>query len=149
MPRFRASRVALVLIGGTYAWVVAGTRPFSAPADAGVAVGFAAVGTLAARSLARRHRRTSGGTGASAGATAGAVVDAPPVPEPAGLVRAWVAAAVIIAALELATYLAGLADTRDAFPTVSSLYDEAAASTAAKAVVVFAWMALGWGLFRR
>ncbi|HZE15792.1 MAG TPA: hypothetical protein VE197_08800, partial [Mycobacterium sp.] len=61
----------------------------------------------------------------------------------------WIAAISVLAVWEIATYFAGFGGHRQSFPTVSSLYDEAARWRGAKAAAYFLWLALGWGLVRR
>lgn len=108
---------------------VATTTPFTATADLAVAVGFAGMAVLAARALVLRHRVGR------------------PAP-PSGSALPWVVAIVLLVALELAAYFAG-SGHRQAYPTLSSLYDSAARVTGVKALFVLAWLGLGWGLFRR
>lgn len=116
---------------GTDAWWVATTTPFTAGADTAVAVGFALMAVLAGRTLRRRRRQP--GTA--------------PVPA-TGSLRPWVAVIGVLLALELTAYLAGGSD-RQAWPTLSSLYDAAAIDRWAKGLFAGLWLAMGWGLFRR
>ncbi len=129
----------LVLCGAAYAWWVATTTPFTTEADVAVAVGFGVMAALAGHTLWRRRSERHSSDPAAA------LLPAPVAP---GSVLAWAVVLALVAGLELACYLAGLSN-RQAFPTLSSLYDSAATSTAGKAAVVFAWVALGWGSFRR
>ena len=106
-----------------------------------VAVGFGVMAALAGHTLWRR-----GSKGQRSDPTpALASMPGPVVP---GSVVAWAVVIALAAGFELACYLAGFSN-RQAFPTLSSLYDSAATSTAGKAAIVFAWVALGWGFFRR
>jgi hypothetical protein len=129
--------------GAAYSWWVATTAPFTVEADLGVAVGFAAMAVLAGRTLWQRRSGPHPGD---------LVHDSGPFHAPvaasSGSVAAWVVVIVLAAGFEVACYLVGMSD-RQAFPTLSSLYDSAATSTGGKAAIVFAWLALGWGLFRR
>lgn len=117
------------------AWWVASTHPFSAASDAAVLGGAVVVGVVAVRTLLRRR---------------GAQAAPPSRPAPSRpRITAWMVVTACIVAYELATLLAGAIASRQAFPTVSSLYDAAARSRDAKAAIVFVWLALGWSLFRR
>lgn len=126
--------VVALVIGAFYSWAVATTKPFTTAADAVVALGFLLMGLVLVGCLrrwgkgprqARLDRRRTGN------------------------VTPWVVTIVILAIVELAAYFAGWGAGRHAFPTLSSLYDEASSSSvAAKAVLVFLWLAMGWGLFR-
>ena len=139
-------RAIPVALGGLTAWWVSSTTPFTSGADAAVAVGFALMAVPAGAALfhwtADARKPTSPiptGTAPSVG---------PPRQRWRRCVP-WLAALALLVAVELSTYLAGLGGDRHDFPTLSSLYDTAARSQAAKATLVLAWMALGWGLFHR
>jgi hypothetical protein len=142
----RTSRLAvLVAAGAVYSWWVSSTTPFTSRADVAVAVGFVLMAVVAGASILR------GGIGVNGqGVSSEALPDTPTLiaDQPAARSRAWAAAFLFLLAVELFTYFAGSGNRHD-FPTVSSLYDTAAQSQAAKAAIVFVWMALGWALFRR
>lgn len=137
-PRLSPTRAlttgAGVAVAGAYAGWVAQTKPFTTQADVAVAVGFVLMVTVVARTL--RHRR------------AGTPAPARPA-RPRRRYLPWAIAIGALLALELAAYGIGFSASRHAFPTLSSLYDEVSRSPADKAGVVFVWMMLGWGLFRR
>ncbi|MGB7051261.1 MAG: hypothetical protein WBG41_06815 [Acidimicrobiales bacterium] len=135
----------LIAAGATYSWWVSSTTPFTLGADVAIAVGFVLMAVVAGPSILRgslgvNRRRVS----------SEALPDTPTLmaDQAAARTRAWAAAFLFLLAVELFTYFAGSGNRHD-FPTVSSLYDTAAQSQAAKAAIVFAWMALGWSLFRR
>lgn len=117
------------------------TTPFTVGADVVTALAFVAMGAVAARTLARRRAL---GQARPSGAVGGAVAR---VRDRARLGRAWVVWALALAGLELGTYLAGMSGGRHAFPTLSSLIDEATRTTGPKVLVALVWLALGWGLF--
>jgi hypothetical protein len=127
-----------------YSYVAAGTTPFTMGADLVTAVPFAFAGALVARTLVRR--RSALGTEVRPGGPAASSEDPAHGRRHLG---AWVIAIGFFVALELASYFAGFGHSRHAFPTLSSLYDSAAQWRAAKAVLFFSWLALGWGLLRR
>lgn len=137
-------RTALVVVVGTFAWWVSSTTPFTETADLAVTVGLALMAIPAAASLLHHddQRAVGGHATASPTGSPAAAGDRPKL-------RAWLAAVAAVAAYELFTYFAGFGGDRHPFPTLSSLYDSAASSQAAKALFVLGWMALGWGLFRR
>ncbi|HAM00831.1 MAG TPA: hypothetical protein DCQ30_01165 [Acidimicrobiaceae bacterium] len=114
-----------VIAGGGYCYLAAGTSPFTTEADVVTAVPMAAGGAALVAGLVRR--------GAA---------------EPGARARLWpwVAALGALALWELATYAAGFPFGRHAFPTVSSLYDEAARLRGLKALCFALWLALGFGL---
>jgi hypothetical protein len=133
---------ALVAVGAAYSGWVSSTTPFTSPADVAVAAGFLMMAFPAGAALLRGGRPS--GTAGS-----GAADHAPPSAPDRPVVMAWTFALLFLLAVELVAYFAGWSGNRREFPTVSSLYDAAAATTAAKAAIVFVWMALGWGLFHR
>lgn len=141
----RLPRLAgLAVLVGAYSYWVATTRPFTDGADLSVATGFVLVGLVGAAAMWRRRHDGSDKPAASER-------DRPP--DELGLghrdTRLWWAVVALIIALEIAGYAGGFVVDRAAFPTLSSLYDAASRSTAGKATIVFVWMVLGWGLFRR
>lgn len=131
-----ALAVAAALV---YAVLLAFTRPFTAPADALTAAGLAAgAGGLTARLATdrRRDRRSGRGTG---------VAPAPPGDRALGSWLPWAVLVAVVAGWELYCFFGG---PRPAHPTLSSLYDLAARYRWLKAVIVLAWLALGWELVR-
>ncbi len=142
----RTARLAvLVAVGAVYSWWVSSTTPFTSGADVAVAVGFVVMAVVAGTSIVRS------GTGSNRRSVSSENLQHPLAPiddQPTARSEAWVAAFLFILSLELLTYFAGSGNRHD-FPTISSLYDTAAQSQAAKAAIVFAWMALGWALFHR
>jgi hypothetical protein len=128
---------AVLALGVAEAVATALTTPFSTASNLAVAAGFVLMAipfghTLALRSR-RRRRRTL-----------------PSRPRSSlmwGRGRAWLVAITVLLVVELVSYFAGFDGGRHSFPTVSSLYDAASRWTALKAAIVFAWLALGWGLF--
>lgn len=123
----------LVVLAGLYSWIAATTKPFTTDADAIVAVGYVLVSILLINRLRRQNaarRRPSGSRKRTN-------------------LWPWALAITFLVTVELVSYFGGWVAGRHAFPTLSSLYDRASGSSAAaKAAVVFLWMALGWGLFR-
>lgn len=115
-----------VVAGAGYSYLAAGTTPFTTDADVVTAVPFAVVGAVLVVGLRRRQ-----------GAAPAAARLWP-----------WVAALGAVAAWELVTYAAGFPFGRHAFPTLSSLYDQAVRVRATKALCFAAWLALGFGLVR-
>ncbi|GEM_PF-5046285 len=112
------------------------TRPFTAGADLAVAVGFVPIAALVGASLGRRRHLKA----------ASKRHDATEQRRLRPFI-AWAIVVTCIVAFELAAYFAGFGN-RHAFPTLSSLYDEAASHIAAKAFLVFVWLALGVEAFR-
>ena len=154
---------AAAVVAAVFAWFGTQTNPFTAGADAVCAVAFAAMAlAILLKNRARHagpegaepegaepedHEPARGGRGHSAPAGA---TGAPA----AGTDRReslwpWVGCLGFLVAWELFTYFAGFGGHRDSFPTLSSLYDDAARWHAVKACLFFAWLALGWGLFLR
>jgi hypothetical protein len=123
-----------VLAAAAGSVLVAATTPFTPAADAAVA---AAIG-LAVLVLVAQAVGTPGvhpwSRWAGAGRRPTRAAAAP-----------WLALFAAAAAWELFSYFAG---RRAAHPTLSSAYDALAQWRAAKAVVVFCWLALGWYLVR-
>ncbi len=126
---------AAVAAVATYAYVAAGTAPFTAGADALTAVAFLPLGGVMVVSLARRRRR--------------GLARLPAELAPGGAVVPWIGAVAALVVWELVTYAAGFAAGRHAFPTVSSLADQAFRWRGAKAALFALWLALGWGLVRQ
>jgi hypothetical protein len=142
----RAVRLsALVGVGAVYSWWLASTTPFTWTADGVVAVGFGLMAVVAGNKLVRPRPRAADPDTRSTGSAGRAGADGGPSPP----TRAWVLALAFVVAVELFTYVAGWSGNRHDFPTISSLYDTAAGYRAAKAAIVFAWVALGWALFHR
>lgn len=128
----RALLLVGLALGAADAGWVATTVPFTAGADAAVAVGFALMAVPAVRALRGRRRR--GGAARP--------------PAPTGALWPWLAVIGVLSGLELVAYLVGGSD-RHAWPTLSALYDGASAHEWAKGVFAALWLAMGWGLFRR
>jgi hypothetical protein len=126
---------AAVALAGAYCYVAAGTTPFTEGADLVTAVPFLPVGAVMARSWVRRRRRGEARLAAEVA--------------PGGDVRPWVLVIGALVVWELATYAAGFEGGRHAWPTVSSLADEAFRWRGAKAALFGAWLAAGWALVRR
>ena len=127
-------RVVAVVAVGAGSWLAAGTRPFSDAADAACGAAFAAVG------VGLLAQRASLVTPAADRAQSDLAQTA---------LWPWVVSLLLLAVWELVTYAAGLHGRRHSYPTISSLYDEAARWQGAKALAFFVWIALGWRLFRR
>lgn len=140
MTRKRMVAGALVVVAAFLSTVVALTDPFSASADAWVAVCFVFMGALAAAALVRRHREAAVTDGEQRGERVGASWSE---------LRAWTSAVALFVVVELTSYFAGFSGDRHDFPTLSSLYDEAAGSRGVKGLIVLAWLGLGWALFSR
>jgi hypothetical protein len=134
-----------VAVGAVYSWWVSSTTPFTSMADVAVAVGFALMAIVTGPSILRGR---AGSDGRSVAPEDLGDSTAPSDDQRPARSRAGVAAFLFLLAIELFTYFAGSGNRHD-FPTISSLYDTAAQSQAAKAAIVFAWMALGWALFGR
>jgi hypothetical protein len=121
----------VVAAAGVYCWFTAGTKPFTLRADVLVAVPLVISAALAAvfawrkRRLAPRQRRA---------ATAGARSLWP-----------WWLAVGLLGAWELFCYAQA---PRHEHPTVSSIYDAAAGSHVAKAIILALWLLLGWVIVR-
>lgn len=126
---------AVLAAAGAYSYVAAGTRPFTGGADAVTAAPFAVVLAVMTWSLLRRRRRPRD--------------PAPARAAPGGSVLPWVGVAGALVLWELVTYVAGFSAGRHAFPTISSLVDDAFRYRGAKTALFAAWLALGWGLVRR
>jgi hypothetical protein len=150
--RSRAIQGLAFVLSVAYAWWVATTTPFTAGSYLAVSVGFVPIVLLAIHALLRRHRAVATPTPTPAPTPGPAPTPDPaPTHDPvtAGSPKAWMIAIGLFVVLELVTYIAGFWAPRHAYPTTSSLYDQAATHTAAKAAIVWAWLALGWGMFRR
>jgi hypothetical protein len=148
MPRGRRAALlpaALVAAGALYAWLVAGTTPFTATADVLTAIPLAALAVVVAVQLL--EGAGAGGAGAprpwDRRPDPGLHSDGPGV---ARQVLPWLTLVAAALALELFNYLSG---ARATHPTISSMYDSAARWRAVKALVVLAWLGLGWYLVRR
>jgi hypothetical protein len=112
-----------------YAWISAGLRPFTWPVDEAVAAAIVAIGLTAG--LRARRGRPPAGPGAR--------------PSGAGIV-AW---AGLISLLGLWELLAYRSTPRHAHPTLSSLADQVSRTHPERALVMLAWLLLGWLLFIR
>jgi hypothetical protein len=129
--RVRATRVALVAVAAAYAWLLATTDPFTVEANVVIVVGLAA-GALALTVRLARGRPLPAAAGRS-------------VENPQRSTIPWLALVAVVLACELYCFFGG---PRPAHPTLSTLYDLAARWPAVKALVVLAWLALGWELVR-
>lgn len=135
-PGATAARIAAFVGAAAYAGVLATTKPFTMPADVvtalGVAVGVGAVifwmtgGRIARSTQDRAAVEMVAGEGGES-----------------GTVMPWWILFAVGAGWELFCYFGA---PRSAHPTLSALYDIAARWDAAKAVMVLAWLALGWAL---
>ncbi len=135
--RFRAG--ALVVAGAALSCLVAATTPFSVAADVAVALPIALVVTAVVAAAVVDGRGAPGARRPR--------WRRPRAAHPTLLAAApWLALAAAVVAWELFCLFAG---PRATYPTVSSMYDALARWRAAKALVVFAWLALGWYLVRR
>lgn len=123
---------ALVLVAG-YSYVASGTKPFTSGADAVTAAPFAAAAAIGLRSFLRRRGSQNHATGGGR----------------RGQLLPWVVSVGALLTWELVTYVAGFPAGRHAFPTISSLADEAFRSRGAKAAAFAGWLGLGWGVVRR
>lgn len=146
-------RLALIAAAGGYSVWVASTDPFTGSADLAVGVGLGLGAAIAAIALWQRVKgRTAPADSLRSRLLSGSLTK-PSFEignarvEP-GSVVAWALVLALFVLLEVVTYAAGISD-RHAFPTLSSLYDQAATSRPDKTVIVFLWSVLGWGLFRR
>ena len=122
-----------MLVGGAaYAWLAAGTRPFTTGADVVTALPLVAlVVVVVVQLLTGRPAR---------------MVGARDDRSPAGGAVPWLLLIAAAVAWELAALFGS---PRSAHPTVSSIYDSVARWQAAKAAILFGWLALGWYLVRR
>lgn len=121
----------MVVVGLGYAWVAAGTTPFTLAADVATAVPLAIAMAIAIVVAVVVRRRRSPGEAESA-------------PSGQGTLWPWWALMGVVAVVELVAYVAGLGTHRYAYPTISSLYDAASSVRAVKALLFFGWLALGW-----
>lgn len=133
--RYRHLAVVAGAIAATFAygWVASGTRPFTVGADSvtAMALGLGAVAaTLTGLGVFGSKTRTGG-----------------PPSEARPAVWPWLVSLGILVLWELAVYWAGVADSRHVFPTLSSLYDDAARWRGTKATFFALWLLLGFGLF--
>jgi hypothetical protein len=120
-----------VAVAVAYAAVLATTTPFTAAADALTAAALAAAAVVLVVGLATPRTTASGAT--ETGETV------------RGSALGWVVLLAVAAAWELYCFFGG---PRPAHPTLSTLYDLAARWPAVKAVLVLAWLALGWELLQ-
>jgi len=119
-----------------YGSALSATTPFTAPADALVAIPLAvAVGVVARRWRVRRRPAPAGGAGGAGGAR-----------PRAGWWTMWAALAGTVLAWELACFARS---PRHAYPTLSALLDSLDATRLGKTAAGAAWLALGWYLVRR
>ncbi|MHB8219478.1 MAG: hypothetical protein ACYDHU_04050 [Acidimicrobiales bacterium] len=147
-----AARVTALIGAAAYAGLLATTRPFTLEADVVTALALAvAVAAVVLRLASARTVRTvpdgtggAGGTGGTGG-TGGARRDQEPGFAGWRPSAPWIVLAGAVVAWELFCFFGG---ARPAHPTLSSIYDIAARSEAAKAAVVLAWVGLGWALVR-
>ena len=121
----------LAVVVCAYCGWVSLTTPFTTAADVAVGCGFVGLAVIATRALWRRYH---GGDQLLAAQTP--------------RLRHWWPPALLVVGLECLTYVLGQSD-RSRWPTISSLYDSAATSHAAKAAFVLLWVLLGLALFRR
>jgi hypothetical protein len=126
--RIAAYGVGIVAVAG-YAWLVAGTTPFTTGADALTTVPLVVAAIAVVQQRRPRWLRLPD--------------DDPPM---AGSWLPWVAVVVAAVAWEVFCELAG---PRSAHPTLSSIEVAVTRGRAAKAAVVLAWLALGAYLVRR
>jgi hypothetical protein len=128
--------VGAVVGAAAYAWWTASTRPFTPGADVLTAIPLgAAVVILVLQRTARRP-----GSGWTPWQRRPALVPSPIARGPLlGLLAA-------VLGWELWNLFSS---PRTTHPTVSSLYDAAAATHAWKALIVLAWLIFGWELLRR
>ncbi|MGO9457886.1 MAG: hypothetical protein ACLP62_12720 [Acidimicrobiales bacterium] len=124
--------MALVAGAVAYAGLLASTTPFTLEADAVTAVALAAAVAVLLVRLTRGRTLPAGA--AAADVSPGGASALP-----------WVVLVAVVAVWELYCFFGG---PRPAHPTLSTVYDLAARWPAAKAVVVLAWLALGWELLR-
>jgi len=131
-----AARVAAVVGAAAYAGLLATTRPFTLEADVVTAVALAVAAGAVAATLATT--RSVGPDGRSGRLPGPAVTGRRPY-------AVWIVLAGAVVAWELFCFFGG---ARPAHPTLSSIYDIVARTEAVKAVVVLAWVGLGWALVR-
>jgi hypothetical protein len=118
-----------------YSWFAAASRPFTTASEIYCAVAFAGIGAAIVWHRLHRSQPTTGSGYVRPPATAGSL-------------RPWIVVLCVFMAWELTTYFVGITGNRHEFPTVSSLYDDAARFHAAKAFLFFLWLTLGWRLLR-
>lgn len=122
------TRVAAAAAAVAYAVLLAMTKPFTVAADVVTAVGLAAGAAALGVRLASEGRGEGGLEGS-----------------PGGTATPWLVLLTVAVGWELYCFFGG---PRPAHPTLSTIYDLVARWPAAKAVVVLAWLALGWELVR-
>ncbi len=120
--------MALVVGALAYAGLLASTTPFTTEADAVTAVALAAAAAALLVGLTRSRTLPAGAATESPGF-------GPALP--------WLVLLAVATGWELYCFFGG---PRPAHPTLSTVYDLAARWPAAKAVIVLAWLALGWEL---
>ncbi|HZU80935.1 MAG TPA: hypothetical protein VE991_13540 [Acidimicrobiales bacterium] len=134
--RRQAARLVVLSVAAYgYGYWAAGSRPFTAGADAFVAVAFAPVAVLGARAWMATPATARTGNASRPAMTVGRD-------------RFLLVVVAALVVLEVGTYVAGVGHARHDFPTVSSIYDELARWRTLKAAFFAAWLALGYGLFR-
>lgn len=153
--RHHAASAGFWALCAGYAWVMGASHPFTVAADTETAVAFVVVIGVAVVANVRGGHRGDVAVAVTAGphsSITGGVARA----EEAGLgdesgyrVWPWVVVLGAVLAWELFCYFAGFDGHRAAFPTISSLETAFSHWQAGRAVVVLAWMALGWRLVRR
>lgn len=121
--------LGLVAVGIAYAWIAAGTKPFTTGADIAAAVPLAVATAVAI------------GGGRWRAATRAPRADGR---RNDGSFWPWVAVLGAIALLELVSYLVGLGRPRNGYPTLSSLYDQVSSVRGVKALFFLGWLSLGW-----
>ncbi len=114
------------------------TTPFTWPADLVTAVALVA-GVIGVGLRIRSDRRL-----AAEPAAPGPVPSAPP----AHRRWPWLVVVVAVVAWELVTYFAGASGAagREAYPTLSSLFDAATDGPALRALAFLLWLGLGWAV---
>jgi len=136
--RRTTGRVVALVVAAAYAGGLAVTEPFTTPADVVTACGVAGGAVALVLSLTGRRDGSEGVevTGSAAQALG---------PTSVRGALPWVVLAVAVVGWEVFCYFGA---PRSAHPTISSIYDTVAGWRAAKAVVVLAWLGLGWELVR-
>lgn len=124
--------MAVAVAAVAYAVLLATTRPFTVAADVVTALGLAAGAAALGVRLASERRVAASAEGTLEGS-------------PGGTAIPWLVLLTVAVGWELYCFFGG---PRPAHPTLSTIYDLVARWPAAKAVVVLAWVALGWELVR-